>query len=126
MVQSSDYPQEAQAIAEVFNPAVSVNSQAPALPQTFNVLLPSEVDKEADAQKGITKLMLLHVCGDVDVDNGTIANITQASPLKGMECVLAVTRSGRTQAYANLLKKACVTTASLDPCNIIRSSRIDD
>jgi hypothetical protein len=30
------------------------------------------------------------------------------------------------RGVVNLLKKACVTTASLDPCNIIRSSRIDD
>ena len=118
IVQSGDYPQEARAIANVFNPAVTETPQLAAPPQTFNVLIPSEVDKEADAQKGITKLMLLHICGDVDVENGTITNIAQANPSKGMECVLAVSRSARAQAYADLLNKACITTASLDPCNI--------
>ncbi len=118
IVQSGNYPQEAQAIANVFNPAVTANPQVATLPQTFNVLIPSEVDKEADAQKGITKLMLLHICGDVDVDNRSIMNIAQANPSKGMDCVLAVSCLARAQAYADLLNKACITTASLDPCNI--------
>jgi hypothetical protein len=44
--------------------------------------LPGETDKESQAKKGIIKLMLLHVRGDIDIDSSSIASINPASPSK--------------------------------------------
>ena len=117
LVQSGDYHQEAQAIAEVFNPVQSI-PQAIVQPQTVTVAIQGEVDKEAEAKKGITKLLLLHICADIDLETGAITNLTQATPSKGMECVLAITRPARAQAYADLLRKTCALASSIDPLHI--------
>jgi hypothetical protein len=47
-----------------------------------------EINKELDAKKGITKLMILHIRGDIDIDSMLITNISPASPSRGMQVVL--------------------------------------
>lgn len=121
LVPSGNYPQEANAIANIFNPtpeAAAPQPQAVMQPQMVTVAIQGEAEKEAEAKKGIIKLMLLHICGDVDFDLGTVSNITQATPSKGMECVLAVARAARPQAYSDLLKKTCTQAAMNDPLHI--------
>ena len=68
-VQSNDYPLTAHILKEIFQ--LSPQILAPTLP-TFlsgNVMLQllSEIDKESEAKKGIIKLMLLLICGDMDI-----------------------------------------------------------
>jgi hypothetical protein len=50
--------------------------------------LPGEIDKESEAKKGIIKLMLLHVHGNIDIDSTLIMNINPATPSRGMQVVL--------------------------------------
>jgi hypothetical protein len=63
-VQSNNYPQAAQTIKKFFlpNPPAQAFTQPMATPGTFTFRLPGELEKESKAKKGITKLMLLHVC----------------------------------------------------------------
>jgi hypothetical protein len=49
--------------------------------------LPGKIDKEFKAKKGIIKLMLLHICGDIDINSMLITNVTLATPSKGMQLV---------------------------------------
>jgi len=119
MVLLNEYPQEASAILKVFSPKFEATQQV-IQPQTVTVSIQGVKDKEADAKMGVTKLLLLHIAADVSFDKGTITNITitQATPSKGMDCVLATPRSARPQAYSNLLKKTCIQTSTNDPLNI--------
>ncbi len=50
--------------------------------------LPSEINKESEAKKGIIKLMLLHIRGDINIEAPLVTNIVPATPSKGMQVVL--------------------------------------
>ncbi len=50
--------------------------------------LPSEMDKESEAKKDIIKLMLLLICGNINIESPTVLNILSVSPSKGMQIVL--------------------------------------
>jgi hypothetical protein len=50
--------------------------------------LPAKADKESEAKKGIVKLMLFHIHGDIDIKAKLVSNITPAVPSKGMQVVL--------------------------------------
>jgi hypothetical protein len=50
--------------------------------------LPAKADKESESKKGIVKLMLLHICGDIDIKATFVLNIIPATPSKGMQVVL--------------------------------------
>jgi hypothetical protein len=50
--------------------------------------LPSEIDKESKAKKGIIKLMLLLIRGDMDIESTTVSNISSAPPSKGIQVFL--------------------------------------
>jgi hypothetical protein len=50
--------------------------------------LPAKADKESEAKKGIVKLMLLHIHGNIDIKATLISNIIPATPLKEMQVVL--------------------------------------
>jgi hypothetical protein len=67
-VQSDDYIQAAHNIKKFFPPNLPIlgSPQAMATPGTFTVQLPGELEKESEANKGITVLMLLHICGDIN------------------------------------------------------------
>jgi hypothetical protein len=66
-VQSDDYPVAARALKEIFQ--MSHQTLAPTLPSfpSGNVMLqiPPKIDKESEAKKGIIKLMLLLICGNI-------------------------------------------------------------
>jgi hypothetical protein len=50
--------------------------------------LPSEIDKKSEAKKGIIKLMLLFICGNMNIKSPTVSDISSAPPSKGMQVVL--------------------------------------
>jgi hypothetical protein len=50
--------------------------------------LPGKIDKESEAKKGVIKLMLLQICGNIEIDSTLIRNITLATPSKGMQVFL--------------------------------------
>jgi hypothetical protein len=69
IVQTSDYPAAALSIKKIFCPAPVAPSAA--IFPTRNVMtlqLPGDIDKEAEAKKGLVKLMLFHVRGNVDIE----------------------------------------------------------
>ncbi len=90
LVQLDDYLVAACVIKDLFqlSPqaiALTLNSYAPS-----NVMLhlPAKANKESEAKKGIIKLMLFHIRGDINIEATLVSNITPAFPLKGMQVVL--------------------------------------
>ena len=77
-VQSDNYPLAARVFKEIFQ--LSPQILAPILPSfpSENVMLqlPSEIDKESEAKKGIIKLMLLFICGNIDIESTTVSTIS--------------------------------------------------
>ena len=113
IVQSAEYPQEAQAIKSFFCQTL----QAPLQPHagTITVTLPGEAEKDAEAKNGITKLSLFFIAADCDFDAGTISNVQLATRSPGMDYVVATGRSARAQAYSDLIRKACISAKEQSP-----------
>jgi hypothetical protein len=83
-VQSDDYPLAARVLKEIFQLSPKILAHPlPSFP-TKNVMLqlPSEIDKKSEAMKRIIKLMLLLVCGDIDIESTTVSNIYSLPPSK--------------------------------------------
>jgi hypothetical protein len=76
-VQSNDYPTAACVLKEIFQ--LSPQILAPTLHSfpSGNIMLqlPSEIDKESEAKKGIIKLMLLLIRGNMNIELPTVTNI---------------------------------------------------
>jgi hypothetical protein len=89
-VDSDLYPVEADKLHKIFIPALT--SPLPATAQvTLNTLtlqLPSNIEKEAEAKKGITKLLLFHICGKFSNDSTSFGNLSYPKPAQGMKVVL--------------------------------------
>jgi hypothetical protein len=87
LVQSDNYPVTARIIKDLFQ--LSPQAVAPTLPSyaPSNVMLhlPAEANKESEAKNGIVKLMLFHICGDINIKATLVSNITPAIPLEGMQ-----------------------------------------
>ena len=88
LVQSDDYPVAARAIKDLFQ--VGTQPTVPVAHASFpagSVMLqiPSKINKESEAKKGIIKLMLLHIRGDIDIESTLVTNIVPATPSKGMQ-----------------------------------------
>jgi hypothetical protein len=64
---------------------------------------PGEINKESEAKKGIIKLMLLHVCGDINIYSTLITNINPAFPLRGMQVVLNQLHAVLASQFADLV-----------------------
>ena len=90
---------------------------------TFTIQHPSELGQEAKAKKGVAKLMLLCLRGDVDVRLATVNNVTFVTPAQGMQVVMENPRSGREVALSDLLRQTFIATRDLDP-NDIRSREL--
>ncbi len=90
LVQSDNYPVAARVIKDFFQ--LSPQAVAPTLASYApgNVMhhLPAKPVKESEAKKGIIKLMLLHIHGNIDVEATLVSNMIPAAPLKGMQVVL--------------------------------------
>jgi hypothetical protein len=94
-LQSNDYSVAARALKEIFQ--MSHQTLAPTLPSfpSRNVMLrlPSKIAKESEAKKGIIKLMLLLIHGNINIESPMVSNITSTPPSKGMQVVLNQTRA---------------------------------
>jgi hypothetical protein len=65
--------------------------------------LPSKVNKESKAKKGIVKLMLLHIRDDIYIEATLVSNINPATPLKGMQVVLNQSHAAQLSRFADLV-----------------------
>jgi hypothetical protein len=90
LAQSDDYPVAAHVINDLFqlSPQVIAPTLASYAPSNVMPHLPAKADKESEAKKGIVKLMLFHIRGDIDIEATLVSNITPAVPSKGMQVVL--------------------------------------
>jgi hypothetical protein len=89
-VQSDNYPIAAQVIKDLFqlSPQAVALTLASYAPGNVMLHLPAKANKESEAKKGIVKLMLLHIRGDIDIKTTLVLNIIPAAPSKGMQVVL--------------------------------------
>jgi hypothetical protein len=105
-VQSDDYLVAARALKEIFQ--MSHQTLAPTLPSfpSGNVMfhLPSEIDKESEAKKGIIKLMLLLIRGNINIKSPMVSSITSALPSKGMQVILNQPRAAQASQFADLVR----------------------
>jgi hypothetical protein len=90
LVQSDDYPVAAYIIKDLLQliPQVVAPSLASFSPYNVMLHLPAKGDKESEAKKGIVKLMLLCIRGDINIKATLVSNINPATPLKGIQVVL--------------------------------------
>jgi hypothetical protein len=111
-VQSDNYPQAAQTIKQFFlpNPPAQAFTQPMAMPGTFTFQLPSELEKETKAKKGITKLMLIHVCAEINFKELTVSSMTLATPSNGMEVVLSHSWASCPTSLADLICQTLLVT----------------
>ncbi len=66
--------------------------------------LPAKVNKEYEAKKGIVKLMLLHIRGDINIKATSVSNIIPVAPLKGMQVVLNQPHAAQASQFADLVQ----------------------
>jgi hypothetical protein len=90
LVQSDNYPVAACVIKDSFqlSPQAVALTLASYAPGNGMLHLQAEADKESEAKKGIIKLMLLHIRGNINIEATLVLNIIPATPLKGMQVVL--------------------------------------
>ena len=84
---------------------------------------PSEIGSDAEAAKGMLKLLLFCLCGDVKLNYGTIVNVAHATPSHGMAIVMAEPRSARAQHFTDLLRSSLAIAKKTNP-NDIRSREL--
>ncbi len=88
---------------------------------TLNTLilqLPSNVKKEAEAKKGITKLLLFHIYGKLSNDSTSFGNLSYPEPAQGMRIVLDSARPTCATGFSDLIRNICATAKELDLMNI--------
>ncbi len=106
LVQSGNYPVAANVIKDLFQ--LSPQAVAPTLasyaPSKVMLHLLAEANKESEAKKGIVKLMLFHIRGDINIKATLVSNITPAVPLNGMQVVLNQPRAAQASQFADLVQ----------------------
>ena len=103
-VQSNYFPQATAVIKNIFIDAQvsAILPQAMTQPGTVTFQLPGELEKESQAKKGITKLMLLHISGTINYKMLSVTNITLATPSSVMDLVLSQPRATRSTSLLDL------------------------
>ena len=122
LVSSDVYPVEAADIKKDF----LAQPPSSAVHLYFNTLTlqhPGKLGQEAEAKKGVAKLMLLCLRGTVDVSSASINNITFSLPAAGMKIVMDSPRLGRAVALSDLLRQTFIVIRDLDS-NDIRSKEL--
>ncbi len=81
-VDSDLYPVEADELQKKFIPALTSPLPATAhlILNTLTLQPPSNIEKEAKAKKGITKLLLFHICGKLSNDSTSFGNLSYPKP----------------------------------------------
>jgi hypothetical protein len=123
--QSSLYPTISDTIKKNFGLS-STSPQGGLSQATATVIVqhPSEMGKKAEAAKGQQKLLLMMVCGNIDLVTGTISNITQAEPSKSLQIVLNCNRSGQPQSLSNVFRKGFSTAKKLVASDMVRAPKV--
>ena len=67
--------------------------------------LPAKADKESEAKKGIAKVMLFHIRGNINIEATSVLNITPAISSKGMQVVLNQPCAAQASQIADLVQK---------------------
>jgi hypothetical protein len=80
--------------------------------------LPSKLDKESKAKEGITKLMLLHVCVEINFKKSTVSNMTFVAPSNRMEVVFSRPRASPPTSLADLIHQTLLMTKEQDHLSI--------
>ncbi len=120
LIDSDLYQVEVDELPKTFIPALTSPLPATAL-STLNTLtlqLPSYVEKEAEAKKVITKLLLFHICGKLSNVSTSFSNLSYPKPAQGMKIVLDSARPACTTGFSNLIRNTCATAKELDLMNI--------
>jgi hypothetical protein len=114
------YPVKADKLSKIFISALTSPLPATAV-STLNTLtlqLPSNVEKEAEAKKGITKLLLFHICGKLSNVSTSFSNLSYPEPAQGMKIILDSAQPACATGFSDLIRNTCATTKELDLMNI--------
>jgi hypothetical protein len=119
-VDSDLYPVKADEVRKIFIPALTspLPATAHSTLNTLTLQLPSNIEKEAKVKKGITKLLLFHICGKISDDSTSFGNLSCPEPAQGMRVVLDSAQSACATVFSNLIRNTCVTAKELDLMNI--------
>jgi hypothetical protein len=120
IIDSDLYPVEAEELQKKFILALTSPLPATALSNlnTLTLQLPSNVEKEAEAKKGITKLLLFHICGKLSNESTSFGNLSYPEPAQGMRTVLDSAQPAHMTGFSNLIRNTCATAKELDMMNI--------
>jgi hypothetical protein len=66
--------------------------------------LPAKADKESEAKKGIVKLILLHIHGNINIKATSVSNIIPAALSKGIQVVLNQPHVALASQFADLVQ----------------------
>ncbi len=125
LVQSDDYLVAAHVIKDLFqlSPQAFALTLASYAPSNVTLHLPAKADKESEAKKGIIKLMLFHIHGDIDIEATLVSNIIPAVPSKGMQVVLNQPHTAHASQFADLIRMT-LELAKQQDFTSIRSTQI--
>jgi hypothetical protein len=125
IVPTADFPAAALILKKFFVPEASVPPSSAVFPSgnIMTLQLPGDIDKEAEAKKGLVKLMLFHVRGTIDIDAITVSNVSAAVPSKGMQIIMNQNRASRASSFADLMRMT-INEAKAQDWTSIRSSQI--
>jgi hypothetical protein len=120
IVDSDLFLVEANELRKLFIPAQVASPSVAALLNlsTLTLQLPSDIKKEAEAKKGLTKLLLFHICGKINDDSTSFSNLSYPEPSQGMKIVLNLACPARATDFSNLIRNTCTTAKELDLMNI--------
>jgi hypothetical protein len=85
---------------------------------TLTLQLPRDVEKEAKAKKGLTKLLLFHIYGKLNDDSTSFGNLSYPKHFQGMKIVLDSARPACATGFYDLIRNTCTTAKELDLMNI--------
>jgi hypothetical protein len=74
-------------------------------------------------KKGLVKLMLFHVQGNVDIKATLVSSITAAIPSRGMQIIMNQNRASRASSFADLMRMT-INKAKAQDWMSIQSSQI--
>ncbi len=111
IVDSDLFPVKANKLRKLFIPAQVASLPVAALSNlsTLTLQLPSDVKMEAEAKKGLTKLLLFHICGKIDDDPTSFGDLSYPEPSQGMKIILDLARPARATGFSDLIRNTCTT-----------------
>ncbi len=110
------YPVEADEIRKIFILALvsPLSATAHSTLNTLTLQLPSDIEKEAEPKKGVTKLLLVHICGKLSNDFTSFGDLSFPKSAQGMRVVLNSAQPDHATGFSNLIRNTCATAKELD------------